>query len=76
MLVGIGVVGYFKLPKTQKTESAKAEPATSEKAGGRGLLSNFPGTEGRRCRSTLLIKPTFNSQALGRHLRVIFPEAD
>ena len=28
MLVGIGVVGYFKLPKAEKAEAEKAESAT------------------------------------------------
>jgi hypothetical protein len=27
MLVGIGVVGYFKLPKAEKAEAEKAESA-------------------------------------------------
>jgi hypothetical protein len=29
MLVGIGVVGYFKLPKVEKAETEKAESATT-----------------------------------------------
>ena len=29
MLVGIGVVGHFKLPKAKQTEAEKVEPATT-----------------------------------------------
>ena len=33
MLVGIGVVGQFKLPKTEKSQKADAEQAETAKAG-------------------------------------------
>jgi hypothetical protein len=29
VLVGMGVVGYFKLPKAEKSEAEKAESATT-----------------------------------------------
>ena len=32
MLVGIGVVGYFKLPKAEKAEAEKAEAEKAESA--------------------------------------------
>jgi hypothetical protein len=31
MLVGIGVVGYFKLPKTEKTEAEQPESVEQER---------------------------------------------